>query len=97
MGVDPHGNLTGMAPGSGMCVVNGNLVKIASLGVGWLCGWEDRALQECNPSAQPSLECGCIRSRRCLAVAPGGGFKGMPQQSRVQSDKLIVLHTFKPG
>ena len=65
-----------------MCVVNGNLVKIPSLGVGWLCGWEDRALQECNLSAQPPLECGCIRSRRCLAVVPGDGSSGMPEQSR---------------
>jgi len=54
-----------------MSVVNGNLAKLASLGVGWLCGWEDRALPECNLSAQPSLDCGGIRSRRCLAVAPG--------------------------
>ncbi len=65
-----------------MCVVNGNVVKLSLLGVGWVCGWEDRALQECNLSAQPSLECGCIRSRRCLAVVPGDGFSGMPQPSR---------------
>ena len=27
------------------------------------CGWEDRALQECNLSAQSSVDCGCILSR----------------------------------
>jgi hypothetical protein len=52
-----------------MGVFNGNVVKFSLLGVGWVCGWEDRALQECNLSAQPSLECGWIRSRRL----PGGG------------------------
>jgi hypothetical protein len=66
-----------------MCVVNGNVARFCLLGVSWLCGWEDRALQECNLSAQPSLDCGCIRSRRCLAVAPGETYRGMPQQARV--------------
>ena len=66
-----------------MCVVNGNLVNIAPLGVGWLCGWEDKALQECNLSAQPSLECGCIRSRHRLLAAPGDYFTGMAPQARV--------------
>ena len=66
-----------------MCVVNGNVAGFSQLGVGWMCGWEDRALQECNLSAWLSLECGCIRSRRCLAAVLGDGFRGMPQQSRV--------------
>jgi hypothetical protein len=79
-----------------MCVVNGNVAKFAPLGVGWMCGWEDRALQECNPSAQPSVDSGCIRSRRCRVVAPGDSFGGMPQPATAQSDKLIVAHTFKP-
>ena len=65
-----------------MCVVNGKVVKFSLLGAGWVCGWEDRALQECNLSAQPSLECECIPSRRCLAVVPGDGSSGMLQQSR---------------
>jgi hypothetical protein len=66
-----------------MCVVNGNVAKSSFLGVEWLCGWEDRALQECNPSAQSSVDCRCIRSRRCLAVAPGDGLGRMPQQATV--------------
>lgn len=77
-----------------MCVVNGNVAKFVLLGVGWMCGWEDRALQECNPSAQSSVECGCIRSRRCRVVVPGDSFSGMPEQATAQSDKLIAAHTF---
>jgi len=26
----------------------------------WFCGWEDRALQECNLSAQLPVDCGSI-------------------------------------
>jgi hypothetical protein len=46
-----------------MCVVNGNVAKSSLSEVGLICGWEDRALQECNLSAQPSVDGGCIRER----------------------------------
>jgi hypothetical protein len=86
----------GDTPDPGMCVVNGKVARFCLLGVGWVYGWEDRALQECNLSAQPSVDSGCIRSRRCLAVAPGDWFGRRPQPATVPSAKLIVAHTFKP-
>ena len=50
-------------PEPGMCVVNGKVARFSLLGVGWVCGWEDRALQECNLSAQSSVDCESIPSR----------------------------------
>jgi hypothetical protein len=44
-----------------MWFVNRRPSKILILKVGWHCGWEDKALQECNLSAWPSMDCECIR------------------------------------
>jgi len=55
-----------------------------------MCGREDRALQECNPSAWPPVDCGCIRPDIDLGV--GILFFGGAAQTTVQSDKLIVIH-----
>jgi len=46
-----------------MWFVNGKISEIWHFEVECSCGWEDRALQECNPSAQASVDCGGIRSR----------------------------------
>jgi hypothetical protein len=41
------------------------------------------ALQECNPSAQSSVDCGSIRSWRCRQAAPGDDLGGMLEQATV--------------
>jgi hypothetical protein len=44
----------------GMCVVNGKVARFCLLGVGWVCGWEDRALQECTVNYfRPAGAFGC--------------------------------------
>ena len=50
-----------------------------------LCGWGDRALQECNPSTQSSVECRVLHPFRTGALCSG---PDAPLQSMVQSEKL---------
>jgi hypothetical protein len=59
----------------------------------WVCGWEGRALQECNLSAQLPVDCGCIPPPG--PGQPGAGsflFRSAPQAA-VQRAKLIFLLT----
>lgn len=57
-----------------------------------MCGWEDRALQECNPSAQAPVDCGSIPFRRRRQAAPENALRGVLGQATAQSDKLIFQH-----
>jgi hypothetical protein len=82
---------------AGMWFVNGKVEQMCWGEVEFCCGWEDRALQECNLSAQPSVDCGSIRSRRCLVVASGSCLGGVPQQATVESEKLRADHTLGPA
>jgi hypothetical protein len=66
-----------------MWFVNGKVAKKPFFWVEWTRGWEDRALQECNPSAQSSVDCGSIRSWRCRQAAPGDDLSGMLEQATV--------------
>ena len=55
------------------------------------CGWEDKALQECNLSAQSSMD-----GSACIRPDPGGfpgrvsSWASIPLQAMVPSVKLIV-------
>jgi hypothetical protein len=51
------------APNPGYVVCQIESFKSLTFNIFCWCGWEDRALQECNLSAQPSVDCGCILSR----------------------------------
>ncbi len=78
-----------------MWFVNGKAWKRFSFFVGWACGREDRALQECNLSAPPSVDGGCIRP----GSSAGAGifvFRDGPQAT-AQSVKLILFHVLHAG
>jgi hypothetical protein len=45
---------------AGMWFVNGKAWESGRQGVGWIDGWEGKALQECNLSAQSFVGCECI-------------------------------------
>lgn len=51
---------------TGMWYVNGKFEK-SNFFVYLFCGWEDRALQECNLSAPPPVDCS-------NSIPPGLGF-----------------------
>jgi hypothetical protein len=55
----------------------------------FLYGPGDRALQECNLSTGPSVDCECIRPARCRKLVPDYP-PTMLSQAMVQSEKLIV-------
>src|ERR1017187_2008443 len=47
------------------------------------CGPGDRALQECNPSTEPSVDCESVPPR--FGITPNRGcFPGMPSQPRLK-------------
>lgn len=78
-----------------MCFVNGKPWKNLFWDVPWLCGREDRALQECNLSALPSVDCGSIRPGTRL----GAGIILFQEAfaSHGQSVKLKPIHILGQG
>src|ERR1700691_2918503 len=72
-----------------MWFVNRETFKMFVFVIGCFCDWEDRALQECNLSAQSSVDCGCIRSWRCPA-GRAGSFLRKPWSKALNSLVFIL-------
>jgi hypothetical protein len=80
-----------------MWFVNGRSLNNDFSGVKYGCGWEDRALQECNLSARSPVDCESIRPGACDWGTGIFVFRNTSQATG-QSEKLnwffIPLGTF---